>query len=178
MLQWNQNPYRNLFYIPTGSYSGYQTLPESDENILDVNIQQETKGSIDNYDYSQIAFYPDITKIARESLHSFDKKKLVTHAEKLLLIIRDHISTFENANLLPEILAFEREDKSILLEWIFEKFRLGFSFEIEDNESSWYLVSNESSGNHRASGTLLASKFTSLSQFLLEFVKYNFTFDL
>jgi len=146
--------------------------------LLTVDIQQETIGSIDNFDYFQIFLFPDITKHARESLCSFEQKDLVTKAEKLLLIIRNQITNFDNTNLFPVIRAFERDDNSILLEWIFESFRLGFSFEIDDNESSWYLVSDETSGNHSANGDLFVNKFTSLTKFLLGFVQYTFSFNI
>ena len=50
--------------------------------------------------------------------------------------------------------AFIEEDGSLLIEWTFEQFRIGFNFDNENSDSSWYLVSLENIGNINAYGSL------------------------
>ena len=54
---------------------------------------------------------------------------------------------------LPPLLIQAGEDGSALIEWIFKDFRIGFAFEENEKESSWYLVSNQKFGNIDISGS-------------------------
>ncbi len=56
---------------------------------------------------------------------------------------------------LPKIKAFlNTNDGSLLVEWIFSDFRIGFTLETDDLESGWYLVSNSNLGSMNASGDI------------------------
>ena len=55
---------------------------------------------------------------------------------------------------LPHLHAFDVQDGSILIEWIFDDFRVGFSIEPVPTESSWYLVSNAKLGYIGTSGDI------------------------
>ena len=55
---------------------------------------------------------------------------------------------------LPNLLAFDVEDGSILIEWIFDDFRVGFGIEPTLSESSWYLVSNIRLGDINLAGEM------------------------
>jgi hypothetical protein len=47
---------------------------------------------------------------------------------------------------IPPICAHLSEDGSVLLEWIFSDFRIGFNIEPNPDESGWHLISNKRLG--------------------------------
>ncbi|NQU35619.1 MAG: hypothetical protein HQ521_20525 [Bacteroidetes bacterium] len=56
---------------------------------------------------------------------------------------------------LPKVKAFlNTDDESLLVEWIFSDFRIGFTLETNDLESGWYLVSNSNLGSINVSGDI------------------------
>lgn len=55
------------------------------------------------------------------------------------------VSIYENhkfSNNLPPLAINLQEDSSILIEWIFPDFRIGFSIEQDLSASNWYLIAN------------------------------------
>ena len=54
----------------------------------------------------------------------------------------------------PRLHAFDVEDGSLLIEWIFDDFRIGFGVEPIPSESSWYLVSNARLGDINLAGDI------------------------
>jgi hypothetical protein len=55
---------------------------------------------------------------------------------------------------LPPLRGFRREDNSLALEWIFKDFRVGLSFDLDVQESSWFFVSSFSAGSIQRYGCL------------------------
>ncbi len=82
-------------------------------------------------------------------------------------------SRFPNFDNIPRIKASQLEDSSILIEWAFENWRIGFGIENEIEESSWHLVSNENHGNISASGYLNKNETRNIILWLLMFVAIN-----
>ena len=78
-------------------------------------------------------------------------QRVADEARKILLIIEKTIFIFQKRGVdlghLPQFYAFDVQDGSILIEWIFDDFRIGFSIEPIPSESSWYLVSNAKLGD-------------------------------
>jgi len=96
----------------------------------------------------------------------------------LISLLQDTLSAFEilgfEVGTAPSLKAYEAEDESILIEWIYTNFRIGFTIERNPRESGWYLVSNEKIGNKRASGPLLWSNLEKNLLWLLNFIiKYR-----
>jgi hypothetical protein len=58
-------------------------------------------------------------------------------------MIIKNINYLNRCGHLPSLILNILEDRSALLEWGFRDFKIGFSFEIEIKESSWYFVANE-----------------------------------
>lgn len=84
-----------------------------------------------------------------------------------------HIFTESNFEVysLPQIKAFiVEDDKSVLLEWIFSDFRIGFNVDSNVNESSWYLVTKKLLGEIQASGDLLNNNKNTIWLFLYIFL--------
>ena len=85
-------------------------------------------------------------------------EKVADEARRILLIIAETILIFQSRGVdlghLPHLHAFDVQDGSILIEWIFDDFRVGFSIEPVPTESSWYLVSNAKLGYIGTSGDI------------------------
>ena len=86
------------------------------------------------------------------------ERDIADEARRILLIIAETILIFQSRGVdlghLPHLHAFDVQDGSILIEWIFDDFRLGFSIEPVPTESSWYLVSNAKLGYIGTSGDI------------------------
>ncbi|GEM_PF-928050 len=65
------------------------------------------------------------------------------------------------------------EDDSVLIEWIFKDFRIGFSIEPVEQDSSWYLVSNQNLEEVSKSGLLDMEDLEPLLVNLLDFASSN-----
>ena len=85
-------------------------------------------------------------------------EKVADEARRILSIIAKTILIFQRREVdlehLPQLHAFDVQDGSILIEWIFDDFRVGFSIEPVPTESSWYLVSNAKLGYIGTSGDI------------------------
>ena len=78
-------------------------------------------------------------------------QRVADEARNILLMIEKTILIAQSKGVdlghLPQLHAFDVQDGSILIEWIFDDFRVGFSIEPIPSESSWYLVSNAKLGD-------------------------------
>ena len=78
-------------------------------------------------------------------------QKVADEARSILLMIEKTILITQRKGFdlahLPQLHAFDVQDGSILIEWIFGDFRIGFNIEPISTESSWYLVSNAKLGD-------------------------------
>ena len=100
--------------------------------------------------HSDLRFLPlsvqYLTKPAWSSVGQVENQKVADEATRILGIITETSLTFQRRGVdlgrLPQLHAFAVQDGSILIEWIFDDFRVGFSIEPIPSESSWYLVSN------------------------------------
>jgi hypothetical protein len=90
--------------------------------------------------------------------------------QKLIMIQRNKT---EFSGHLPPLKFRPQEDNSVLLEWIFRDFRIGFAFEPKLRESSWYLVSNERLNEASASGLLNKNELEPLLSKLIPFALKN-----
>lgn len=83
---------------------------------------------------------------------------VASECRKILQIIAESILFFQTRGFdlrhLPRLHAFNVEDGSLLIEWIFDDFRIGFGIEPIPSESSWYLVSNARLGDINLAGDI------------------------
>lgn len=103
------------------------------------------------------SYFPkaDLTTSAINKLSSFSNADLVHEAQEILEKLRKKLDkkiVFDYG--LPPIDVFESDDGSILLEWIFDKFRIGINIDSDPKESGWFLVSDKSAGGVNALGYL------------------------
>lgn len=66
-------------------------------------------------------------------------KEFIAIFRKILLNNSEKISKY----IPPLSFHWSKEDHSLLIEWIFQDFRIGFNFEPDDNQSSWYFVTKK-----------------------------------
>jgi hypothetical protein len=61
---------------------------------------------------------------------------------KILKIVTLYFNYQNESKFLPALNFNQLDDNSVLMEWIFKDFRIGFSIEPNSEESSWYLIAN------------------------------------
>lgn len=174
--QWSQNPYNKIFYVTSGSSGSSTNIPfrEKQKEFSKPNFFQGTVGENEFIIFTSILIRPDVTKPARETISNLSNHVISDVADRLLIIIRDQIDMLEYFDKLPSIRAVEREDNSLLIEWIFDNFRIGFSIEQKVQESGWYLVTGDKLGNIFAYGGLISENLSKLIAWLLNFVEKNY----
>ncbi|MBN2132807.1 MAG: hypothetical protein JW741_25125 [Sedimentisphaerales bacterium] len=82
--------------------------------------------------------------------------------ERLLSVIHKLITAVRQVKAdlpgIPPLHAYQSEDGSVFVEWIFPDFRIGFNIESNQEDSGWHLVSNERLGEVTASGQLTSER--------------------
>lgn len=124
--------------------------------------------------FGQYSQYNSIIDDALIKVKSHNNKIISSFAVKILIEIQKTITSlcslkFELCDL-PSLNAFFVEDGSILIEWIFSQFRVGFVVDPELNDSSWYLVSNNDMGDINASGFIVTKDLNRLVLWLISFI--------
>lgn len=136
----------------------YFPLPEKFTIKLPDRFREETFiGEFGEY-YRVLTETSSILTEAWNATRTFKNKHLALEAQRLLVSFRKlvtdvHLLDF-TLGTFPPLIATEVNENSVLVEWIFESFRIGFSIESCEADSSWYLVSDKSMGNANASGYL------------------------
>lgn len=155
----------------TGSSSG-----------LPYHLNRETKlytsgsmSSLGDIEFSSSLTKPDVISKAKSLLTKIDNEPLRNSAEHLLIIIQSLLENYFDVSVFPPLKAYESEDGSIIFEWVFPHFRVGFSIEQDKSESGWFLVSDDSAGNILASGEILGGIGTEGIVFwLLQYISLNY----
>jgi hypothetical protein len=135
--------------------------PEASQSIMpgDIPSEQLQENSV------QLV----LTEPAREVVNSASDKELAKAAILILAELQVQLDEILNAEDLPPFRAFEAEDGSLLIEWIFTHFRIGFSIEPDKKDSGWFLVSDDTAGRINASGHLLGVNIRRLTTWLIAF---------
>ena len=98
----------------------------------------------------------DLITPAWRTVASVKDDTVANECRRILQIIAESILFFQTQGFdlghLPRLHAFDVEDGSLLIEWIFDDFRIGFGVEPIPSESSWYLVSNARLGDINLAG--------------------------
>lgn len=169
MNLWHQKLIRQLFRknVPLSSQAHglTTTLIISHHKIG----SQGTASSGISENYLDILAERPITKQANDFLKNIDNRALVVQAEIILAIIQREVIKANTSIELPPIAAFSGEDGSLLLEWIFPDFRIGFNLEVDDKDRGWYLASKPTAGGIIASGFLDGVNLPSLITWLISF---------
>ncbi len=148
-----------VFPIPSGTYT--------------QQITNETFGEKPFLNF----FSPAESRLIRpalETLKTAKNNEVSNEAEKFLLLIKETVSSFQQMSFdltfLPPIRAFENDDGSILIEWVFKNYRIGFGIEVNPSDSGWYLVAKRELGEISASGYTSNTNTRNTILWLLNFV--------
>jgi hypothetical protein len=149
-----------LWYMPEPQLPDVYLKIRSAHNVDEVASQTDP----------QSALQPNLTQPAREVLLAISDAIVREYARTVLDLLESQIGQILNVEQLPFVRAIEADDRSLLIEWIFFHFRIGFSIEPDNAESSWYLVSDSSTGSIQAAGYLRDSNLEQLISWLVNYV--------
>lgn len=153
---------RIIFPLPTDSLS------------FPLQQKDETLGGRTDAQFLPLPIERSLTRTAWKALRQTENQEVAKEAKRILLNIQETIATFQHFRFdlgyLPQLRAFNVDDGSVLIEWIFNDFRIGFSIECDLHESSWYLVSNPNLGEITASGYISKIEIKNLILWLFNFV--------
>lgn len=134
----------------------------------------ETIGGTFNLHFISLPREANLIKLALTIVRQIENKQIAKEARKLLLNVQDVVNSFQQFGIdlshLPPLQAFLPDDGSVLIEWIFPDFRIGFSIEPISEDSGWYLVSSKKLGEISASGYVSGIDVKNLVLWLLNFV--------
>ena len=94
-------------------------------------------------------------------------RSLIRQIQEVILSLKSPLFDLE---YLPSMRAFIDEDSSIVIEWIFANFRVGFTIELDSNESGWYLIAKRELGEINASGYINNEYFKTTLSWILGFI--------
>jgi hypothetical protein len=148
-----------VFPIPSGTYTQQMTNETFGEKpFLNFFSPAESR----------------LIKPALDTLKTAKNKEVSKEAEKALLLIKETVSSFQQLSFdltfLPAIRAFENEDGSVIIEWIFKDYRIGFGIEVDPSDSGWYLVTKRELGEISASGHTSNTNIRNTILWLLNFI--------
>ena len=97
--------------------------------------------------------------------------------KKICIVLEKNINKYSNfeesIDLLSPLKINEIEETSILIEWIFKNYRIGFVIDKKIDESSWYFVSNKELNGMNISGDLNEKNIDQIVEVLLNVVMRN-----
>lgn len=144
--------------------------------IPTVPINETVSGSL-RRDFLPLPEELSLVKTAWTITRQTENQSVAKEARRLLAAIHEMISSFQHfgfdLDYLPSLHAFNVEDESILVEWIFNDFRIGFTIEPNPRDSGWYLVSNRNLGEISASGYITGLDIKNVILWLLNFILSN-----
>ena len=115
-----------------------------------------------------------LVKSALDALKNSTNRAVANEAEKLLFLLKEIVSSFQQLNFdltfLPPIRAYNNDDGSILIEWVFKDYRIGFGVELNPADLGWYLVTKRELGEISASGYTSNTNLKTTILWLLNFI--------
>lgn len=142
--------------------------------IEDSIKQLQTASFVYTTNYYPLSVGQDPLGLAWKLIHNLSNKDLIQQAKKLLLTIQNALYVFQpflvDLSCIPLLQAATPEDGSILFEWIFSDYRIGFSIEPNSQESSWFLITKKNLGEICASGFISDIDLNKLISWLLYFI--------
>lgn len=140
-----------------------QNTPVADPNRNEKTSLQDQIPEIESANDTK----QNLTQPAREKLRTIADNDMVIEAENILDALCKTLDKIDTRKL-PPVRAFEVEDDSLLIEWIFPHHRVGFNIEPDKQESGWFLVSDKSAQSINAWGYLPDENIEWLMAWLLE----------
>ncbi len=169
---------KDLEHDITNDPSIYDSPESSDIEDLKSEYYSTSSGDTSQQNYQ--TKLPDSLNIIRsldlsvlENVEPNIKKAVIYFIQVFQDLIIKNLSNLSHCGHLPSLVLNILEDRSALLEWGFRDFKIGFSFENNIEDSTWYLVANEKFQFATVNGKLdLGNQDTFLS-YILIFVSTN-----
>ena len=154
------------------------TLPRTLYSHLTPQLYPSTIGGKIWTSFITVAEVSLIVEPVLKTLDETKDMKVKEDAKRLVLTIIGIINELKKLgidfNNLPSLQAENIDDGSVLIEWIFNDFRVGFTIEKNKDESGWYLVTTKKLGFINASGYFLDTEKEKLLIWLVSFVTANY----
>ena len=126
--------------------------------LTESKTSNETNTGSPNSKFFPVSDGNNIISEAWDVIKTKDTQITKKRAKEILFQIQNILNEFHqlhfNIGYIPKLHAFLPDDDSILIEWVLDDFRLGFTIEPSLDESGWYLVTNEDLGSINAYGYL------------------------
>jgi len=147
-------------YLPSLTVPANTSYPLSRHNIKNISslrkqVEHENKQKIfiiNDRGFITTEIQTILTDIKSTSFNNFlagavrymeehAPTELVKQALPYFYILNDKISGFDNLDFPPLSVSLP-ESEELLVEWNFEHFKIGLSFETNSEESGWYIVND------------------------------------
>lgn len=159
----------------------YQTRIALPRVITRPLIQELVPGTITGWDTTLYITTINVYRLIESALSKLDKlqaSEIISEGRNLLTTLvetirRTNTPYYDSINL-PELQVLINEDGSLVIEWPFDDFRVGFTIEKNKDESGWYLVTTKKLGFINASGYFLDIDRRKLLDWLVNFVTTNY----
>ena len=165
MMPWNPTPLRQPHSV-SRKWPTYEPQGTSGAISYSIEFRNETRADV-ALPFPKI----DLTQPAREKLQSLADSAIAQLAEAILNKFRARLLKLDNLSALPSISVFEHDSGALLIEWIFVNMRIGINLERDTEESSWFLVTDQSAGGVNAFGLLSNANLDWLVSWLVCFVE-------
>lgn len=127
--------------------------------------------------HSPLAKGSSLIQQAWRTIQRVGNQEIKKQAERILTMIQETAATMQEAGYdlshLPPLRAFPDDDGSVLIEWIFNNFRVGFNIEPDPEESGWYLVSDMNLEGYNISGNVSDANLRRVIPSLVQFAFLN-----
>jgi hypothetical protein len=117
--------------------------------VPDIMKKDKSTYAVASHSIYQAALPTNINVIAKavELIPSIKNSVVQKQTIKVLSVLNSSLleaaGDTDIANRLPMMHLVEREDQSILLEWNFESFRIGFAIETQPEDSNYFIISED-----------------------------------
>jgi len=146
-----------------------------DERGLSFSLSDVTSDIEGQADTFRLQGESNLVKQARNIIPQIENAEVAKQVDRLLSFIDKIVNIAEQKKVdlshIPSLHAYVEEDGSVLLEWVFPDFRIGFNIESNPDNSGWHLVSNKKLGDMTASGQL--ANMGEITILLLDFILSN-----
>jgi hypothetical protein len=118
---------------------------------------------------------PDPVRPARQVMLQIQNSRVREQVDELLSTLRNMLGVIQQVRgdlgHIPPLHASPGDGESVLVEWVFPDFRVGFNIEPNAEDSGWHLVSNKNLDELTASGYL--RNVQEVVALLLDFILAN-----
>jgi hypothetical protein len=116
-----------------GQEAKFKIITLNDQDFTTVNIQTFLQ-DVENPNFNR--FLADAVRY----MEAHAPNELLQQAFPYLRALNEKTAAYENVLDLPPFSVSFPDDGEMLLEWNFEHFKIGLSFETDPEESGWYIV--------------------------------------